>query len=88
MGLQFTNALKAIYYVQNVMIVLESVLYAENLLKGLPLETDLLKILLDTISAKPNKIMNKIEKSFSIKGFAMTNNCLIAKSRGNFVIFA
>ena len=56
MGLQFTNALKAISYVQNVMIVLESVLYAGNLMKGLPLETDLLKILPSTISAKLNKI--------------------------------
>ena len=55
MGLQFTNALKAISYVQNVMIVLESVLFVGNLMKGLQLETDLLKILPSTISAKPNK---------------------------------
>ena len=74
MGLQFTNALKAISYVQNVMIVLESVLYAENLLKGLPLETDLLKILPNSISAKPNNIMNKIEKSSSLKDCDMNNN--------------
>ena len=60
MGLQFTNALKAISYVQNVMIVLESVLFAGNLMKGLPLETDLLKILPSTISAKLIKIMKKI----------------------------
>ena len=56
MGLQFTNASKAIFCVQNVMIVLESVLFAGNLMKGLPLETDLLKILPSTISAKPNRI--------------------------------
>ena len=64
MGLQFTNASKAIFYVQNVMNVFESVPFAGNLMKGLPLETDLLKILPNSISAKPNKIMKKIEKVF------------------------
>ena len=87
MGLQFTNALKVIFYVQNVMIVLESVLFAGNLMKGLPLETDLLKILPNSISAKPNKTMNKIKEFSILKGFAMTNKCIIAKSRRHFVIF-